>query len=304
MTWDELKDRQSWSLNQKIDHSLGVLEDFISKVGGVENVVISFSGGKDSTVLLHLARMIYPNIKSVFVNTGNEWPENIKFTKKLISNGYDIDVVQPEKTVKEVFEQHGFPLVSKELSERVSRVRRCPDCKSAKSYIFKSGSADRMKMIAKKWMFLIDEQFDISPMCCKILKKKPMDEYLKKTGRKIIVGTMADESAMRAKAYVQVGGCNSFKEGNIKSAPLSIWTENDIIEYIDRYNVEISEAYTKLNQKRTGCVVCGFGYHLSLKDGIDKFSTLKEYYPKYYDMVMNYENNGVKFKDALELCRK
>ena len=51
----ELQRRQSWSLDQKIDHSVGVIESFLNAVGK-NNAYISFSGGKDSTVLLDLAR--------------------------------------------------------------------------------------------------------------------------------------------------------------------------------------------------------------------------------------------------------
>lgn len=77
MTIEELRHRQQWSLTQKIDHSLGVIEQFYNKLNG--GVYVAFSGGKDSTVLYWLARKIYPNIKAVFCNTRNEHPEIVKF---------------------------------------------------------------------------------------------------------------------------------------------------------------------------------------------------------------------------------
>ena len=70
MTHAELKERQDWSLEKKIDHSLGAIEQFYQRLDG--KVYIGFSGGKDSTVLLWLARKLYPDIKAMFVNTGNE----------------------------------------------------------------------------------------------------------------------------------------------------------------------------------------------------------------------------------------
>ena len=79
ITKDELEYRQNWSLNQKIDHSLGVIDQFYQRLNG--RVYISFSGGKDSTVLLWLARKIYPDIKAVFCNTGNEYPDIVKFVR-------------------------------------------------------------------------------------------------------------------------------------------------------------------------------------------------------------------------------
>lgn len=87
MTKQELKERQSWSLEQKIDHSLGTIEAFVSRMGGVDKVYLSFSGGKDSTVLLHLARRIFPDILAVFCSTGNEYPEIIQFVNQTKRGG-------------------------------------------------------------------------------------------------------------------------------------------------------------------------------------------------------------------------
>lgn len=87
MTIQELQERQKWPLEQKIDHSLGVIESFVVRMGGLDKVYLSFSGGKDSTVLLHLARRLYPDILAVFVNTGNEYPDIIRFVKQTQQGG-------------------------------------------------------------------------------------------------------------------------------------------------------------------------------------------------------------------------
>ena len=81
MTIQELHQRQQWPLHQKIDHALGTVEAFVARTGKVPYV--SFSGGKDSTVLLDLVRrFLYPDIKAVFCNTGNEYPEIVKFVRR------------------------------------------------------------------------------------------------------------------------------------------------------------------------------------------------------------------------------
>ena len=81
----ELRERQGWSLAQKIDHSLGVIDQFYSRLGG--KVYVSFSGGEDSTIVLWLARKIYPDIKAVFCNTGNEYPDIVRFVRETKSGG-------------------------------------------------------------------------------------------------------------------------------------------------------------------------------------------------------------------------
>ena len=59
--------RRLLPLHQKVDHTLGVIDQFISRMNG--KVYLAFSGGKDSTVLMHLCEMLKPDILCSFVNT-------------------------------------------------------------------------------------------------------------------------------------------------------------------------------------------------------------------------------------------
>lgn len=68
-------------------HSLNVISSFVERMGGVDKVYVSWSGGKDSTVLLDLCRKIYPNILAVFCNTGNEYPDIVRFVNNQIRGG-------------------------------------------------------------------------------------------------------------------------------------------------------------------------------------------------------------------------
>lgn len=83
-------------------------------------VCVSFSGGKDSTVLLDITRKIYPHVPAVFSNTGLEYPEIQKFVK-----GYDnVDIVIPEMRFDEVIKTYGYPLIGKEVAEAIHYARR------------------------------------------------------------------------------------------------------------------------------------------------------------------------------------
>ena len=78
MTLEELKQRQSWTFDQKLDHAVATVENFCSRLQG--RVFVSFSGGKDSTVLLDLCRrFVDKNMLAVFCNTGAEYPDVVKF---------------------------------------------------------------------------------------------------------------------------------------------------------------------------------------------------------------------------------
>ena len=130
MEISELRERQGWSLGKKIDHSLGVIEDFHARLGG--KVAVSFSGGKDSTVLLWLARKVFPDMKGVFCNTGNEYPDIVKFVRGMKEREGNIDIIYPSMKPKEVISTYGFPLISKETSQRIWYAKHKPDSQVAK----------------------------------------------------------------------------------------------------------------------------------------------------------------------------
>ena len=79
-TLDDLKFLQSMSLEMKIQKSIAKIIEWYERHDG--KVYVSFSGGKDSTVLLHLVRSFYPDVPAVFVNTGLEYPEVVEHAKK------------------------------------------------------------------------------------------------------------------------------------------------------------------------------------------------------------------------------
>lgn len=83
-------------------------------------VVVSFSGGKDSTVLLHLVRSIYPDVKAVFSNTGLEYPE----IQRHVMSVDNVDIIRPSMRFDEVISTYGYPLIGKEVAEAIYYARR------------------------------------------------------------------------------------------------------------------------------------------------------------------------------------
>lgn len=180
MELKELKERQSWTLDQKIDHSLGVIDQFMSRLN--RYVYVGFSGGKDSTVLLDLCRIIKPDIKAVFCNTGNEYPGIARFVRELKNTeGYNIDIIYPKLKPKEVFDKYGFPLVSKEQSRSIYEVRHTKNQSVLNRRLgLEAKYKGKPSVISDKWMFLVREKFETSHKCCSVLKKEPFHRYEKK----------------------------------------------------------------------------------------------------------------------------
>ena len=287
-------------------------------------VYVSFSGGKDSTVLADLCARVCKEygytLYLLFVNTGLEYPEIQKFVRKYaewLRNTYEIevqlDVVRPEMRFDEVLSKHGFPVASKRVSGYVETAKRHPDSQRAK---WIRGEEWTKFVAGGKWAFLIDAPFDVSAKCCDIMKKSPIKKYCKETGRKAIVGTLACESPSREQAW-RVNGCNAFDAVIPTSQPLSFWTEQDILHYIKRNGLPYSSVYGDIRImphgegcsvdqidlidylgcytsddtlittgcKRTGCIFCMFGCHL--EKGQNRFQMLKETHPRQYDYCIN-----------------
>lgn len=288
MNIEELRERQSLSLHQKIDHSIGVIEQFISKTNG--KCYIGFSGGKDSTVLLDLCRMVKPDMKAVFCNTGNEYPDIVKFVR----NVDNIDIIYPTIRPEQIFQNFGFPLISKKMSDKIWHVKNKPNTVIAKRALGLIKRNNYNDEIPKKWEYLIKEKYNISSFCCDFLKKKPFYKYEKENRVYPIIGVMACESIRRTTDYLRQGQCNSFK-GRMTSKPLSIWLEKDIWDYIELKHLQIADIYHK-GAKRTGCMFCGYGCQFKEDN---RLQVVYDLYPKWYDKFMGYTNNGITYKDAL-----
>ena len=290
MDLKDLQERQGWSLDQKIDHSLGVIDQYVSRLNG--QVYVGFSGGKDSTVLLDLCRIIKPDIKAVFCNTGNEYPDIVRFVRELkATDGYNVEIIYPKLKPREVLKKYGFPLISKEVSEKLYYIKYHKE--SMRARIAMGLEPTSFYMLSKK----CKASFDINNACCKKLKKDPFLRYEKESGLHPILGVMASESLLRRTTYIRQGGCNVFSNngGKPKSLPLSIWMEDDIWAYIEKRNLKIADIYHK-GAKRTGCMFCGYG--CQFKDD-NRLQMCYDMYPKAYNMFMNYTNHGITYREAM-----
>lgn len=174
------------------------------------------------------------------------------------------------------------------------------------------GSATAKKKSAfnkEKWLPIArDMPFLVSHYCCNVMKKSPLAKYQRLNNRYPYIATMADESRMRKQAWLR-HGCNAFDSDKKSSQPMSFWTEQDVLEYIKRYDLPIASVYgdivyeDEINQlafsdsvstkrklcttgcSRTGCVFCAYGAHL--EKGESRFQRLAKTHPKQYDFCIN-----------------
>ena len=321
---------QSECLPDKISRSLAKIAEWFARWDN--EVYVSFSGGKDSTVLADLCAKWCAIIKKplflVFVNTGLEYPEIQKHVKEFaeyLREKYQIEVdlviLRPQKRFDEVIQEYGYPVISKDVSKTVFSA-----CGGAKNAIMafegKNVNGDHSEFRKRyiKYKPLLSVDFHMSHKCCDIMKKEPAKRYEKETGRKPIVGTLCEESELRTKVWLK-NGCNAFNAVRAMSQPMSFWTEQDVLHYIKKYQIPIASVYgdviyeTEPEQirfeefgidcagqenlittgcNRTGCIFCAFGCHLEKSPS--RFEMLKKTHPRQYEYCIGggeYNENGM-----------
>lgn len=272
-------------------------------------VCISYSGGKDSTVLAHLVHSIYPGVPLVFVNTGLEYLEIQQFAKK-----QGAIFVYPKMRFDDVLTKYGYPLISKEVGLSIYYARRNKNktkqtIKARDELLGRRMNGDIKSIFNKeKWLLLSQEtSFNISQECCTIIKEAPSRQYLHKNKLAPYIGILAAESLRRTQGWYK-SGCNSYEGFKKRSMPMSFWTEQDILQYIRKYNVDICSVYGEVlavddagmfydpmpgvpcelkctGCQRTGCTFCGFGFHLE-NDGVTRFQHLAKTHPRQYEYCM------------------
>ena len=294
----QLKQRQSLPLEAKLVLARRRIVEFYERFDG--NVYVAFSGGKDSTLLLHLVREIYPEVPAVFVDTGLEYPELRKFaltTSNLV-------VLKPKKTFRQVIEDHGWPLISKRVANAIDVVKNPTPKNAASRKCYLTGETRTRPnspfKIPAKWRFLIEAPVKVSAKCCYFTKKHPLDAYMKQTGRKSYTGMMASDGEQRLFVYLK-NGCNAFDGKKPTSAPLGVWLEQDVLTYLKRERIPIAPVYGEIVEngllgglvcsgvRRTGCVFCVFG--ITHDPRPNRFEQLALSHPKLHEYVM--ENLGL-----------
>jgi len=213
---DDWKEMKEWPLEKKIEWSKKGLSNELKKS---REPAVSFSGGKSSEVALHLA-LIFSNPTVIHNDTGVAYPETKPFVKKLAEEwDFNLTITTPRKTFWDCKEEYGWPETRT------------------------SGGTE--------------------PRCCYWLKMEPMRRFIKENNIDLfITGEQATESMQRRVNLLLYGESFKYRKWSWenqelrKSKPVSIWTDEDIWNYLEENDLPINPAYEKYDIDRTGCFTC------------------------------------------------
>ena len=255
-------------------------------------IYLSFSGGKDSTVLAELIKMadLPTNIAFVYSDTGIEFDAIKNFVKE-----YDYPNVvfaKPRKPYAEIAKLHGRPALSK-MKSHALRVyqsyideplnyaipRQLITGEREKGGV-KLGMRTNLALSVKHFHLLHpDLEYKISEHCCTYLKKYPFEDYsLANNMNGYYSGIRMAEGGIRSMRYKSCVEVKKLKGKEIiNSMPIIDWTDDIMEMFIQKYNVKLSDAYTVYGLKRTGCVGCPYSQNLK-----DELAVCQQYEPNRY----------------------
>lgn len=243
---------------------------------GEENFYISFSGGKDSTVLSALVDMAIPNnnIPRVYANTGIELNMIRDFVFEMAKTDKRVVVIKPSVPIKQMLEKEGYPFKSKHHAQTVGSYQRFGMKGYIKKYV--SGAynwaANGCPNILK-YQFTDECKLKISDKCCFRMKEEPLRKWQKENNKPYaMVGIMPDEGGRR-----QTAKCLAWKsKSKFNFQPLVPVTKEWEEWLIEEKGIQICDIYKPpYNFERTGCKGCPFAIRLQRE-----LEILEEFFPE------------------------
>lgn len=236
------------------------------------NAYLSFSGGKDSTILHYLLDIALPNnkIPRVYSNTGIEYLYIVEFVKQLANQDDRFVILQPKIPIKKILEEYGYPFKSKHHSYMVKMYQKLGRSEGVVNYLGEGKALNRYCPNKLKYQFSESFNIKISDMCCKKMKEEPMINWQKENNRTIaITGIMPDEGGRRTKSVCLTDG--KYKLFNPLVKVNKEWED----WFINKYQIKLCKLYyPPYNFNRTGCKGCPFALHLETE-----LKTLEKFLP-------------------------
>ncbi len=259
---EAFRKNQKAPYEEKLSRAGNLAWEFFNKMEGKCFVSV---GGLDSITLYLFLRREGINVPAVSVSSLEDR------SIQRVHEALGIHKLKPVKSKIEVLREYGFPVISKEVANKIALLQNPSEKNATVRHAIITGETgaqggyqtkSRMRL-AQKWLDRFGgyenekesvcydrPDFLVSDKCCYFLKEKPCDDYAKQTGRSPYLGLMASEGGRREKALMR-NGCNYYGATMARSAPFATFMRDDIL----RLALEMNEWYLQHTELFPGCKV-------------------------------------------------
>ena len=227
------------------------LEDLKAKFTKIDfsKYYLSYSGGRDSHFLYWFIKEVLKDdiIKIVSVNTLLEHKEILERINK-----YSDVVLLPNKKHIEIKRSFGIPCFTKNQDKYIDRYQRGLRTKDVLNKVYGLNTKYGLSKNARS-LLLSGKLHKISPLCCKYIKKDPLNKFEKKNKLFPIVGLRKSEGLIRS-------NIKSCLHKNNKFTPIFDLSD-DLLKKIEiKYKIPVPEIYKTIS--RTGCFGCPYSHNI------------------------------------------
>ena len=253
------------NLQSKINYSIALLrkcEQMALDYDPENGFYLAFSGGKDSQVLYHLAKMSGVKFKAHMNLTSIDPPDVIRFVKR---NYPDVELIKPQMSIYDMaIKLHFLP---------TRRLRWC--CAKYKEM----SGAGKVTLIGIRH--------------AESVRRSKRNEV--ETGDRKFSGNFDQFSEHKEKMVTCVGG-----KDKILISPVLYWTDKDVWEFLNGNNIEHCSLYDE-GYKRIGCILCPMANRKQKLKDIQRFPHVKRKWIQTIQKLIDAGYINHNFTDA-EFC--
>lgn len=296
-----------------------------NKLREYPHIVVNYSGGSDSDIVLDLVELVKPEecgeIKYVFFDTGLEWDATKRHVHETENKyGVHIDILRPKKTIPIAVRDYGIPFFTKECSEKIKYLQDhdfdfsvpdpqpIPNCKTGVEWWtnVKPKHGVGRQLYLKEYMMLNPPPFKISKRCCDYAKKSVAKVLYKAWPYELSIdGQRRVENGVRSTAFDSCFSPDT-KKGYSEYRPLFFWTDEDKALYKQWRHIRYSDCYEIWGFTRTGCVGCPFNTKAEVDLEIARTYEPNKVKAAYaiFGPSYEYKTNYIEFKEQMKLQKK
>ena len=266
------------TIYQKIDLICERLEAY--KLHNPNSAIISYSGGRDSHLLLHIVRNVlkYNNEQypAVYAETYNEYAD----IRHRIEE-QDITIVDSKQRIFKTFKEEGLPLWGKQFSKYWNDL-------NIKKWNVKITNEKMLKDYSSRCDWVNSCGLCLSDKCCKLLK----EDVLKGNKANIVGLRIAEKGRRSTGKNKEYDFC--VRNSKVLFKPIFDVSNSELAEMEKVLGIINPDIYSFLD--RTGCVMCGFGTKKQIKE---KINYLRWFEPQRAKFYMSYFNSYLKYRKIL-----